>query len=225
MVHGDIKPDNIGKRGPRYILLDFGICRPIADFVADTTATGSLRTRAPELLTADTYLHPERADVWALGATVFNALLGRFPLVDPGEKIPRISTPAERREFETLLASRVEREWDKRIDVSSVPSAIRGLLRDVLEKDPNKRPTAAKLVTTLQTDLAPFLRTTSDDGRFSAIEELQQLTEYLPEEDVLVLMPINERQDLRSRLQRLNASQSLESHHRVQIDKLLQRVG
>ena len=50
LVHGDIKPDNIGKKEGRFVLLDFGICRSAEKFTADTTATGSLRTRAPELL-------------------------------------------------------------------------------------------------------------------------------------------------------------------------------
>ena len=49
-VHGDVKPDIIGKKDDRFVLLDFGICRPKNEFTADTTATGSMRTRAPELL-------------------------------------------------------------------------------------------------------------------------------------------------------------------------------
>ena len=32
LVHGDIKPDNIGNKDGRYILLDFGICRSIKSF-------------------------------------------------------------------------------------------------------------------------------------------------------------------------------------------------
>ena len=32
LVHGDVKPDNIGKNGEDYILLDFGICRRKEDF-------------------------------------------------------------------------------------------------------------------------------------------------------------------------------------------------
>ena len=54
LVHGDIKPDNIAKKSGRYVLLDFGICRPAGAFTPESTATGSLRTRPPELL-----LHPE----------------------------------------------------------------------------------------------------------------------------------------------------------------------
>ena len=47
LVHGDIKPDNIGLDQRRFVLLDFGICRPASEFVGAYAATGSLRTRAP----------------------------------------------------------------------------------------------------------------------------------------------------------------------------------
>lgn len=40
LVHGDIKPDNIGKRGGDYVLLDFGICRPADQFTSEVTPTG-----------------------------------------------------------------------------------------------------------------------------------------------------------------------------------------
>ena len=111
-VHGDVKPDNIGKRGENYILLDFGICRNIEEFTNDITATGSLRTRAPELLAINKYDgDPTKADVWALGATVFNAIVGHFPLFEKGEKPPRITKPEERINFEQILKRRAEQEW------------------------------------------------------------------------------------------------------------------
>jgi serine/threonine protein kinase len=78
LVHGDVKPDNIGKRVGSYVLLDFGICRDRQDFSGETTPTGSLRTRAPELLLKNEYSEPEKVDVWALGATVYKAVTKRF---------------------------------------------------------------------------------------------------------------------------------------------------
>src|SRR5262249_17402572 len=112
LVHGDIKPANIGRKGGSYILLDFGICRRACEFKGDATATGSLRTRAPELFLTDKYPHPDKADVWSLGATVFNAVVGRFPFVDEGESVPRVSKPAEREAFEAVLKKRILEQWD-----------------------------------------------------------------------------------------------------------------
>ena len=103
-VHGDIKPDNIGRRQGDYILLDFGICRPTAEFARDATATGSLRTRAPELLLLDHYVDPPKVDIWALGATLFLAYTGRFPLLGPDEPVPRISDPIRRRRLRSNSA-------------------------------------------------------------------------------------------------------------------------
>jgi len=225
LVHGDIKPDNIGKRGPSYILLDFGICRSIQDFVAEPSATGSLRTRAPELLLGCGYPHAVEADVWAIGATIYNTLCGRFPLFDVGEKTPRISTPDERGKFEAILADRVRNEWDKRVDLAAVPDAIRGTLQACLDKDPSKRATSRILLERIDRDLSQFLRTHSDNGRFSPLEELQQLSRYLPDEPTLRLMPMHERQSLRSRLEKLRLIQNLEHEQQQHIESLLKKVS
>ena len=122
LVHGDIKPDNIGKQNDAFILLDFGICRPVEEFTGEATATGSLRTRAPELLTDGSYVDPKKVDVWAIGATVFNFLERRFPLIDRGEYIPRLTELEKRAAFQAELVRRVGAEWDSRIAFSSTPS-------------------------------------------------------------------------------------------------------
>ncbi len=82
LVHGDIKPDNIGKHDGRFVLLDFGICRPANQFTPEASATGSLRTRAPELLVGDKG-HSIQSDLWALGAVVASVVCGRFPWLSP----------------------------------------------------------------------------------------------------------------------------------------------
>jgi serine/threonine protein kinase len=104
LVHGDVKPDNIGFEDGRYILLDFGICRSEEAFSEDSTPTGSLRTRAPELLLG-IQTHSHASDLWALGATVYNAVTGRFPLLDVGEQPPRVSDGSRRKVFEKALVS------------------------------------------------------------------------------------------------------------------------
>src|SRR5262249_33780923 len=111
LVHGDVKPDNIGRRDGLFILLDFGVCRPECKFTTEVKATGSLRTRAPELFLTGKYEQGQanKADVWAIGATVFKAITGRFPFLttDEEKELPRKSSPKERAEFETLIANRV----------------------------------------------------------------------------------------------------------------------
>ncbi|MGR3173747.1 MAG: protein kinase domain-containing protein [Candidatus Scalindua sp.] len=225
LVHGDVKPDNIGKRGEDYILLDFGICRSAESFSADATATGSIRTMAPELLSTDSYPHPHKVDVWALGATVYNSLVGRFPLFDFDETPPRVSSPEERTDFEKILLYRVENEWEKRVDLNLVDNSIRRLLGMMLEKDPVKRCTTEALMEDAECSLAAFLRKPTQVGRFSPLDELKQLEAFLPDSDILNLMPITERDALRSGLSELRNIQGIDETQKKQVDRLIDKVG
>jgi serine/threonine protein kinase len=225
LVHGDIKPDNIGVKGTRYILLDFGICRPAEDFKRDTTATGSLRTRAPELLETDSYVDPCKVDVWALGATLFNSLAGRFPLFDKGEFPPRVSHPSERGEFEKELSRRAREEWTRRVDLKLIPQPIRPLIDQSLRREVEQRYSADQLKKEAERSLAAFLRVQSTIGRFSPLDELNQLRDYLPEARVLRLMPTTEMRDLKDRLVALRDNYGFSPEHRAEVEALLTRIG
>ena len=233
LVHGDVKPDNIGKDGSRYLLLDFGICRPAAEFTGEVTGTGSLRTRAPELLIADAYnADPEtvkKVDVWALGATVFNAIVGRFPLLDGGEYVPRIDEVDRRQQFEATLKRRAETEWDVRVDLSPITEPLRSVLQGALRKDPSDRSTSTDLMRNTERELAAYLRgssSASDPGRFSPLEELVQYRDHLVRDsDFLSFMPPNVRDELRQKLVRLRDTQGFDDGEHREIDSLLAKLG
>ena len=81
LVHRDIKPANIlmGERGP--LLTDFGLCKQLEGESRALTSTG-------QILGTPGYMPPEqvrserldgRADIYSLGATLFEALTGRGP--------------------------------------------------------------------------------------------------------------------------------------------------
>lgn len=203
-AHGDIKPDNLGRRGGDYILLDFGICRPIDQFVEEATPTGSLRTRAPELLVGNSYLCPTRADVWSLGATVYNAVVGRFPLFDQAERPPRISHPQDRGAFEEMLRDRIRGEWAARVDLTLVPEQLRRILGHALDRDPQLRWSAAQILAAAREELAGFLRNHSEVGPLSPLDELEQLVRFLPDVSVLGLMPVIEKDILVQKLRHLS---------------------
>jgi len=225
LVHGDIKPDNIARDGEAYILLDFGICRTVEEFTGEATATGSLRTRSPELLEANAYtVDAPRADVWALGATVFNALVGRFPLVNENEPIPRASHPTERADFEKVLAQRARDEWAKRVDLHLIPEVMRPLLRQALEKDPKNRCTAADLVQMADKELSALIRKPSDLGRFAPVDEYEQIKRYFPERRIIRLMPITERQNLELKLRSLQQNDGFTESQKRDIEQLAQQV-
>lgn len=227
VVHGDIKPDNIGKRGGDYIVLDFGICRPAAQFTKDTTGTGSLRTRAPELLIEDQYDEPAKVDVWALGATVFNTMKGRFPLIEEGEPIPRLSDPdpKSRDRFEAKLKRRIETEWDKWVDLEGIDPPLRDVLARVLEREPANRCSARELVDLCEQHLSVFVRRSDTIGRFSPVEEVAQLRKHLPNPKVLRLMPVAEREKTSLQLIRLKETPGLHSDDLRLVESLLAEVG
>ena len=202
LVHGDVKPDNIGLEDGAYILLDFGICRSDDEFGQDSSATGSLRTRAPELLLG-TGKHTEKSDIWALGATVFNSIVGRFPLFDKEEAPPRISHPNDRDQFEQKLAHRANAEWDQRLDLSEVPEQIRKVLQRTLSKNSSERISAADLVKFAEEELAAFLRPSGGQSMFSPAEEVDQLHSTLSQTEMFKLMPGSEKHRLRVRLEEL----------------------
>jgi serine/threonine protein kinase len=220
-VHGDVKPDNIRKRGASYVLLDFGICRPIGEFAGETSATGSLRTRAPELLLQDRYNCPTLVDVWALGATVFNAMTGRFPLFDDEEMPPRVSDPTGRELFEKELRRRVQDEWSQRVVLDKVPDPIRALLGGMLEKDPSKRWTCAQTLEMAKPALAGFLRNQSEVRAISPLEELEQLVRHLPRPGILRLMPTTEKDLLIHRLTTLASLQGVPEERRAKANEII----
>ncbi len=119
-VHGDVKPDNIGIENGSFVLLDFGVARPWIKFLGLATGTGSLRTRAPEVL-RQKMRHSGAADVWSLAATVFRALpeIGRFPLYESADEEPPHADPGDaeslkrREEFRLIPCGRIENDWDR----------------------------------------------------------------------------------------------------------------
>ncbi|MFF0344995.1 protein kinase [Kribbella sp. NPDC004875] len=131
IVHRDIKPDNllIDVDGSVKVA-DFGIARSPGSSTLTTTESGTI-------LGTSYYLAPERAlgrsatpasDVYALGCVLYQLLVGRPPF--------------EGDDPTTILYQHVEVEPAVPADL---PAPVRDLLRTLLAKDPNDRPTAAEL--------------------------------------------------------------------------------
>jgi len=225
LVHGDIKPDNIGRKGDRYVLLDFGICRPVNEYTSEVTPTGSLRTRAPELIDGRGWTDSFKIDIWALGATVFNYAGTRFPLIDGNEVVPRVSDPQARSTFERLLKKRVKSEWNQWLTFPEDPNPLDKLLRDLLHIDPGSRPSPDQILRRCREELAALLRSPHVDnesgtGRFSAIDEFKQIDEYLSHPETVPLISANRRQKIGSRLLELKPMAGFDEAARRRIDEL-----
>ena len=223
LVHGDVKPDNIGYEERKYVLLDFGICRPVAEFTDEITATGSLRTRAPELLTGSSR-HSPRSDVWALGATVFNACVGRFPLFKKGEKPPRVSHAEERAKYEQTLAERVD-EWDRWVEegIKEIEhAALQKLVDDALSYEIDRRPEADALVKECHSELTAFIRGGDHAPGLSVAETIRQLSHYLAKPSDLRLMPLRKRHEVVGELDEIGKTRGLSDGEKEELGRLKQ---
>jgi WD40 repeat protein len=148
IVHRDLKPDNvlIAKDGsPR--LTDFGLVRRAPDR-STLSMRGSL-TQDGTLLGTPSFMAPEqidhpgdvdtRADLYALGATIFAILTGRPPFLGDGIGLLKdvLTTPPPRPR-----------------DFGECPAALEGVILGLLAKTPEERPTSAEEVAVALEEIA-----------------------------------------------------------------------
>jgi serine/threonine protein kinase len=130
LVHRDLKPDNlfVVAANNTVKVIDFGI-------VKDTAATQSL-TRTGEGFGSPAYMSPEqihgqknldaRADIWSLGVTMFELLIGRVPFDQ--ESVSNV--------FWAVLNTTAPRVRDLRPDV---PAKLDAIVARCLERDADRR--------------------------------------------------------------------------------------
>jgi serine/threonine-protein kinase len=140
IVHRDLKPSNLFlaiERGKSAIkILDFGLAKIRGEAEEDNAETrsgvliGSRRYIAPEQISSSRTVDA-RADVWALGAILYELLAGRPPFAQ--ESLPEL-IHAIRAEPPAALAS----------FRPGLPVPLVGLIEECLEKDPSRRPGDAR---------------------------------------------------------------------------------
>jgi serine/threonine-protein kinase len=145
IVHRDLKPDNVflAQARPGFVivkLLDFGIAKLA---VPDPTSSGSgiMKTKTGMMIGTPTYLSPEQArgknvdyrtDIYALGCITFEMVCGRLPFIAQSAMdivLKHISEPPP-------VPSSLR---------AGIPPALDALILQMLEKDPNQRPSLADL--------------------------------------------------------------------------------
>ncbi|MGZ5353533.1 MAG: serine/threonine-protein kinase [Actinomycetota bacterium] len=142
IVHLDVKPKNLIMGAPPR-LIDLSIARTLAEASRLDVAVGTDAYMAPEQCTPSLGRVGPPADVWGLGATLYEALGAEPPF--PGGSREDGATPEER--FPQLGQSAVP-----------LPAHVAPELRSVVERalavDPRDRPSAAEVAD----EVAPLLR-------------------------------------------------------------------
>jgi serine/threonine protein kinase len=200
LVHGDIKPDNLGYDKGSYLLLDFGVARTQEAFEELPGPTGTLSTRAPEVIRGQARQTP-KSDVYALAACVFFFLYRRYPLVAPEDKKGDPKTP-RREAYVRELKTRLEQGWEGDLDLleNCEHRALRQLLREMLNPNPKLRLSADVVLRRALKEL-PALIGTPVGLLFRASDELKQLDRYLSRHaEDMRLMPQRKAWDLEDRL-------------------------
>jgi Tol biopolymer transport system component len=139
IVHRDLKPANI-KVTPAGVvkILDFGLARDFtaeaAQGISQSVTVTSNATQDGVILGTAAYMSPEQArgkpvdkrtDIWAFGCVLYEMLTQQRPF--PGGT------------FIDVLASLLERQPDWQLLVQRTGPIVRRLLRQCLEKDPERR--------------------------------------------------------------------------------------
>lgn len=172
IVHRDIKSANIfAVRSPdgrrRIKVLDFGIARSLDPVDVSLTQSavmlGSPHYMAPEQM-VDGHRVDERADIWALGATLFELLTGRPPF--GAGSLPQVVHRVQSQPPMRLRELRPE-----------APAGLEAVILECLQKDREKRyPDVGSLVAALEPfagDVASTLSTNARNAKLDVEATLQ----------------------------------------------------
>lgn len=123
VVHRDLKPANILISDRRIVITDFGVAQRVGERTGEPgDVTGTPAFMAPEQ--AENAAASPAADLWALGATLFNATEGRPPYEGP--------------DYVTVLLTLLTQDPPAPVRAGPLAPLITALLR----RDPERRPSA-----------------------------------------------------------------------------------
>lgn len=121
VIHRDVKPENIVVSPKGAVLVDFGIARAIEMAASEKLtrtgiAVGTSGYMSPEQISAETDIDP-RADLYSVGAVLFECLAGRPPFMNRNESVVlqmHLAEPApDVRRFRAAVPARVAEAIDR----------------------------------------------------------------------------------------------------------------
>lgn len=143
-LHLDLKPSNVIAEAGRAKLIDLSLARPPGEIGA---GIGTWHYLSPEQARGG--LVTEAADVWGLGAVLFEAACGEAPFDDDSDawtEAPTDETASDDPERYPQLERRARRV----ADVGPVAAPLAELIDACLEPDPERRPQLPELLARLE---------------------------------------------------------------------------
>jgi serine/threonine-protein kinase len=166
IVHRDLKPENVflvaNGRDPTGAakVLDFGVAKLLtADAVARLTTRGTL-VGTPEYMSPEQCAGAEvdhRADVYALGCILFEMVTGRPPFVTSSVR-------------ELVFAHRFRPAPSAMASCSDAPGWLNELLKRMMAKEPDRRPSSMHDVSTALREYKELRRTRPASGAVRGAE-------------------------------------------------------
>jgi len=144
IIHRDIKSSNLFLTGERVVkIMDFGLAKMLEEVRRSTTVVGGTPYyMAPEQAAGESV--DARADLYALGVTLFELTAGRRPFEEGDVTWHHRHTPAP----------------DPRAKGAEIPEALAKLILALMAKAPAERPASAEAVGRLLQQIAASLRRT-----------------------------------------------------------------
>jgi serine/threonine-protein kinase len=186
-VHRDLKPANVflvagGEGAPRAKLLDFGIAKRIDGATARTdpaTLVGTIEYMAPEQIKGGAI--DGRADLYALGLTLYRALTGAHAFV--ADNVASM--------IHSHLDARPTPMRDRAPD-AKIPAALDGVVLRLLEKEPRRRFSDAREAKRALVESLTAKETTSVTARAESMRmvELEDVPDGVPSLELASKRPL-----------------------------------
>lgn len=147
MYHRDIKPANILVIDGHGVLIDYGFAcaDPLSITklkMCDKDSAGTLAYLPPECRECGSQLtscsrEPQSLDVFALGVTLLNVVVGQFPELS--------DETSDCRPYDISKDATLQRYCLRCLFTKRVPTRLRSLMQNMLSSDPSRQPTAAEV--------------------------------------------------------------------------------
>eukprot|EP00270_Netrium_digitus_P016199 TRINITY_DN5786_c0_g2_i1.p1 TRINITY_DN5786_c0_g2~~TRINITY_DN5786_c0_g2_i1.p1 ORF type:complete len:332 (+),score=49.50 TRINITY_DN5786_c0_g2_i1:124-996(+) len=139
LVHCDVKPENVMlvKEDGQVVgakLIDFGLSHDLNGAISRTTSEGSFLYVAPETLSS--FGAGKSADIWSLGVLMYAVLFADLPF--EGETTEDVIQMVELVDISYLI--------QLKSDSMAISSSATDLLKQLLERNPQKRLTASEVL-------------------------------------------------------------------------------